>query len=302
MKVDLDRLAPEERRLILVATDETYRALTARIDWTTVARTAIARVAFASAPLLRAAPLLLPAIGATLARSGYLGPTFARAAQELGPLRKRAFRVGEIPIPHLSPREARARFRFDHDLPEDGAAYVLDPVHDDRYVRPALVNERLAQEKLAAFLRLASALGAEEVAVTAGELARTHASGVVESPLPEIAGKLGLDVRLDAGHRVERAVVARFAAPTRPPYVPSDIERWFAIDPVLSALAETRLEGRLLEQAFSLSFDDVVDVGARACLELEGKGLDVGGRYHALTASRWSFHVRFFPVRAADER
>jgi hypothetical protein len=169
-------------------------------------------------------------------------------------------------------------------------------VRADHYVRPALINERLAQEKLAAFLRLASSLGAAEVVVTSGEMIEREGGVSAPVPLAEAAGQLGLHVKI--GDAVERAIVARFDPPRSPPHAPPELAGWLAIDPVLEGLVHARLEGSLVEQAFSLSFRDVVDVGARACIELEGKGVDVGGRYHALRASRWAFQVRFHPVHA----
>jgi hypothetical protein len=278
MKVDLDTLAPEERRLILVASEETYARLRTRIDWLATARSIATRLA----SLMTPATLIAPFVGNALARSGYLAPTWARVSRA-------SLDRGEIAIPHVSPREAAARFRFDHGIPEDGAAYVLNPVRADHYVRPALINERLAQEKLSAFIRLAASLGAAEVEVESGEA--IGRDGSISIPISEVAGQIGLHVK--GGGTVARQIVARFDPPDAPPHVSPELQPWLAIDPVLEGLAHARLEGKLVEQTFALSFRDVVDVGARACVELEGKGIDVGGRYHALHASRWSFHIRF---------
>jgi hypothetical protein len=281
MKVDLDTLAPEERRLILVASEETYARLRTRIDWLATARSLATRLA----SLVTPATLIAPFVGDALARSGYLAPTWARASRAS----RAPSSLGEIAIPHVSPREAAARFRFDHGMPEDGAAYVLNPVRADHYVRPALINERLAQEKLAAFIRLASSLGAAEVEVESGEVVGRE--GAISVPLSEASGQIGLHVK--GGGAITRQIVARFDPPDAPPHVSAELAAWLAIDPVLEGVARARLEGKLVEQTFALSFRDVVDVGARACVELEGKGIDVGGRYHALHASRWSFHIRF---------
>ncbi|MBI2395748.1 MAG: hypothetical protein HYV09_39650 [Deltaproteobacteria bacterium] len=293
MKVDLDTLAPEERRLILVASDATYRTLTERVDWKSIGKLAAFRVISTAAPVLSLLPYVSATVGDALARSGWLAPTWTRALASLSDLRAPSFRVGEIPIPHLPPGEAARRFRFDHGAPEDGAAYVLNPVRADHYVRPASLNERLAQEKLAAFLRLAAALGASEVIVTSGESLDTEGRAAAGAPLPDAAGQIGLHASFRSAREVDRGVVARFDRPTAPAAVPEDLRGWLAVDPILDGLARTRLEARLVELACTLSFADVVDVGAEACLALEGKGIDVGGRYRALRASRWSFVVRF---------
>lgn len=289
MKLDLDLLAPEERRLLLVATDETYRRLTERIDWAAVSKLAAFRLLSAAAPVVSLLPLVSSTIGDKLARNGYLSPTWVRA---LASLRGTPVRTGEIPLPHLSPAEAARRFKFDHGMPEDGSAYVLNPVRADHYVRPALINERLAQEKLRAFLRLCAALGAEEVVVTSGET--LERDGRLAGALPDAAGQLGLNVSFSSAREVERGVVARFDPPSGPPSIPDDVRGFLAIDPIVEGMAQNRLEHRLREQACTLTFGESVDLGAEACLSLEGKGIDVGGRYRSLQTSRWTFVVRFY--------
>jgi len=294
VKVDLDALAPEERRLLLVASDATYARLTESVDWKQVAKV----IGFAALGALLPPVALLPyasaVIGSAVARTQYFNPTLARAIREGRDVRNVRFRVGELPIPHVPPGEAARRFQFDHGMPEDGAAYALNPVRGDHYVRLALINERMAAEKLAAFLRLCGALGAEEIAVTSGETLERQGRGGATTPLPDAAGQLGLHATFRSAHEVERAVVARFDRTGAPPHVPDDVRPWLSVDPLLEAMANARLHHGLREHACTLSFHDAVDVGAEACLALEGKGIDVGGRYHALTASRWSFAVRFF--------
>ncbi len=294
MKVDLDALAPAERRLLLVASDETYRRLTERIDWAALAKTAAFRMLTAATPVVHLLPYVSATIGESLARTGYLAPTWTRVADEIAKLRRPPLRVGELPIPHASPADAARLFRFDQALPIDGAAYVLDPIRGERYLPMASANERIAQEKVGAFLRLSSALGASEVEVTSGESVTRVGDARARSPLPDAAGQLGLHVAFDARGQVDRSIVARFDQKVAP-HVPDDLHPWLAQDPILDAMARTRLDGGLREQACTLSFHDAIDVGAGACAELEGKGIDVGGKYRAVRASRWSFVVRFYP-------
>lgn len=285
MKLDLDALAPEERRILLVASDETYRRLTEKIDWAAVGKLAAFRLLSSAVPVLTLLPLISATVGEKLARTGYLVPTWARTLST--PLR-----AGELPLPHVSPAEAARRFRFDH-LPHDGAAYVLNPVRRDHYVSPSLINERLAQEKLRAFLHLCGALGAEEVIVTSGEVLDRGGRASATSPLPDAAGQVGLHASFRSAREVERSIVARFDRPTAKPSIPDDVRGWLAIDPIVEGMANNRIQHGLREQACTLTFNDVVDVDAEACLSLEGKGIDVGGKYHSLQASRWSFVVKF---------
>jgi hypothetical protein len=292
VRVDLDTLSAEQRRLLLVASDATYRALTERIDWRGIGKLTGAVLA----------PFALPGLllGSALASSAYLAATWRGMSQRgaRSPLVPR-LRVGELPIPHVTPEEAGALFRFDPGDPEDGAAYVLSPWRRDYYLRPASANERLAQEKLAAFLQLTAALGARDVEVTGGEQLERRAFGFAPIPLQNVAAQLGLRAKVKNGGSVQRTAIAKFSRPLEAPRVPEALRPWVAAEPVLEGMAATRLSGSAEELGVALVFRDEIDVAARACLELGRKGLNIGGAYQRVHASEWAFRVRFWPLLAA---
>lgn len=294
VRVDLDTLSAEQRRLLLVASDATYRELTRRVDWRGVGKLTGALLA----------PWALPGMlfGSALASSAYLAATW-RGMSGRGARARLVprLRVGELPIPHVTPDEARALFRFDPGSPEDGAAYVLSPWRRDYYLRPASANERLAQEKLSAFLQLTAALGAREVQVTGGEQLERRALGFAPIPLSSIAGQLGLRAKFKNGGGVQRTAIAKFSRPLEPPRVPEALRPWLAAEPVLEGMAATRIAGSAEELGVALVFRDELDVTARACLELGRKGLNIGGAYQRVHASEWAFRVRFWPLLAASD-
>src|SRR5689334_22534621 len=112
MKADFDRLAPEERRIILVASDATYERLVSELDRAKL---------LGLLPLLLAGSIgLLGAGAASLFLTRALGSTYKgllRAPTQDGEptntksLVTRALTRGEIVLPHLAPDEAARRFR-----------------------------------------------------------------------------------------------------------------------------------------------------------------------------------------------
>ncbi len=204
MKADFDTLPPEERRLLLVASDERYVALVrrgAQERLLALGKRLLPFAAFSPAAMIGAASaawvvrrLRERAAGAEAA--GSLAPA-SSPDEEVAP--EALVARGEIPIPHLPPAEAARRFRFDHDLPHDGALYVLDPVAAgrDRYLRPSLANERLAQEKVAAFVSIASALGARRLEILSARVDGLGVGANARSPIPDTAAQLGLGVGVD---------------------------------------------------------------------------------------------------------
>lgn len=92
-------------------------------------------------------------------------------------------------LSHLTPADARQRFKFDHGHPVDGMAYVLNPCVADHYLVPALANERMAQEKLAAFAHIAACLGAKKIELPV-EMKTDERQASVQ--LPSLLAKLGV--------------------------------------------------------------------------------------------------------------
>jgi len=289
VKIDFDALASEERRLILVASDDRYRALVAQIDFKKL--------------LTIASPLLVGGVlGGAVAASAYLARTFGAVSRSLGPpakderpLLERLVTKGEIPIPHLPPGDAARRFKFDLGDPEDGTAYVLHPCLPDRYLRPALANERLAQEKVAAFMQIASSLGAKRIEVVSADSLERGGGGTLSSPLPDTAAQVGLGVRFDERKAVKRQVFMELGPPRTPPHVDRENQPFLELDPVLRALVKTRLDGHAKTARVALQIGETLDLDAHATAELEGRGIQVGGRYRRVSASSFAFEIEFWP-------
>jgi hypothetical protein len=294
MKIDFDACSAEDRRMILVSSDRKYRELISQVDWVKVMKLG---------PPILAVPWLSVAavLGAPLAGSLYLTSTW-RALAALNSSGapnqswlERLTTKGEIPLPHLDPTEATRRFKFDLGEPKDGSAYVLNPCVADHYVLPAIANERLAQEKIAAFTQIAATLGAKRVAVVSGETLTTSAAGSADAALGQAAAQIGLGVTLDAQHKVKRQMFMEFDKPEVQPFLSPALVRWAEADPSLRALVNTRLTMRARTAKVNLTFEDTVDIDARATAGLASRRIAVGGKYRQLRASTWSFEIDFWP-------
>ncbi len=299
MKADFDLLAPEERRLILVASDEKYRSLVSELD---------KRKLLGLAPLLLAGGMgFLGASAASLFLSKTLGATYKgllRGNPDGSPtdaksLVVRALSKGEIFLPHVSPAEANRRFRFDLGDPEDGAAYLANPISRDHYLRPAIANERIAQEKVSAFVRLAAELGAKRIVLVSADSEETKSTVKGNIPLPQVAAQIGISAKLDTDGTASRQMFMEFDPPQKPPAVPSDMAPWLRADPVLRALADTRLNARPRLARAALSFGETIDFGADAMVtlaKLAGRGVELGGTYRRVARSTFCFEIEYYPV------
>ncbi len=300
MKADFDRLAPEERRIILVASDDKYRALVSELD---------ARKLIGLLPLLLAGGIgVVGASAASVFLSRALGATYkglTRSPSSEGEvadakgLVMRALSKGDIFLPHLSPQDAAQRYRFDPGDPEDGAAYLASPIARDHYLRPAIANERLAQEKMSAFVRLSAALGAKRIVLVSADSEERKGSGSATIPLPQLAAQIGITARVAAEGTATRELFMELDPPRGAPSVPDDLGPWLRAEPVLRALAETRLTARPRLARAALSFGETLDFGADAMVtlaKLAGRGVQLGGTYRRVARSTFCFEIEYYPI------
>jgi hypothetical protein len=292
MRAKFDELSLDERRAILVASDAKYEDIINQIDW---------RKVVLAAPRVVVPWLWGPAVlwfGIAAYTSAYLAGTFTSAAKRAGDRRsfwQRWFTKGDVPLPHLPPDEARRLFRFDVGGPEDGGVYIANPCVPGHYMPPAVADERLAQEKLAAFLRIASTLGAKKIDVKSGESVGTESGGDAKVALPAAAAQVGLNISFKSGNTFERQMVAEFGKPKTPPHVPEELRGWLDMEPTLRGMVQTRLQGEPSAISVNLHFGRMVDIGSKLTAKFASRGLEVGGSYHVVSDSRWGFDIEFWP-------
>ncbi|MBK8259090.1 MAG: hypothetical protein IPK82_41340 [Polyangiaceae bacterium] len=298
MKVDFDRLAPEERRILLVASDDKYRDLVTQVD---------TKRLLGFLPLALAGGIGLVGAGAaTLFLSQALGATYQGVLKgpkgdepaDLKGIVTRVITKGEIVLPHLSPQEAVTRFNFDPGDLEDGAAYLASPFNRDHYLRPAVANERLAQEKMRAFVKLAASLGAKTIVLASVDSDEKKGGAKGNVPISQLAAQIGISATFDASGSANRQVYMEFDTPRQAPFVPDDLAHWLRADPMLRSLAETRLTARTKLARATLMFGDSLDFGADAMVtlaKLAGRGVDLGGTYKRVVRSTFSFEIEFYP-------
>lgn len=281
MRCDFNILSPEERRIIIVASDEKYQELTNSIDYEKFWWLLILQIGWGT--------VLSP-----LFASSFLLPTISSFASTKRGFRK-FFRRGEIPFPHLSPSEAIDRFSFDHGHPQNGMAYFVKATNSDYYLVPALANERLAQDKVAAFLELSSALGAKKLELLSAELLDQKTSGKVDVPLKQAGAQVGIEATFGSQGQLNRKVYSEYGKPTKSLHIPENAVRWVEEDSMFRSLANDRLNGALLKRKVALRIESTIDVGVKALASIKSFRVGVGGEYHRVARSSWSFEIEFWP-------
>lgn len=291
MKCNFDRLKPEDRTLVLVASDEKYAEIVRSINF----RRLLTGLwwPFNWLWVFIPGPGWALTIASAAARASLIAADDVKTSFEI---LKMCLQQKEIPYPHLDPSEAIQRFRFDHGHPHDGTAYVLDPTMSDHYLLPSVANERLAQEKVAAFHDLVTALGAKRLELYSGEIDGVEAAAHAGASIKKIAADVGINATFNERGEVQRAVYAEYGRPASPPHVPECVSRWLTSDPMMRTLASSRLTGSIEKMRVSLVVDSSLAVDMKAVLgAVKAFNLDIGGSWHKVHKSTWSFEVEFWP-------
>lgn len=268
MKVNFDELHPIERPVILVASDNKYEALKEEIPW---------------GRIIKLIPLfLLP--------YSFLLPLLSMGQDKLKELLKR----GEIPLPHISPKEAVDRFNFDHGHPVDGGAYLSHPVLDDHYLVPSVANERLAQEKVAAFTDLTAALGAKTVKLITAEFLDKKNSAKMD--ISADAARFGIHISNENGVDKITNVFREYDQPGQKPYVPDHVYKWLDEDPLFRSIANGRTQAKVRTDKAHLHIKNHYRIDSNITLGLEGKGIHAGTELRDVFSSVYSFKIEYWPL------
>lgn len=202
----------------------------------------------------------------------------------------------KLPVPIVYIPLDQAHFlQFDiGDSPSNGSFYISHPFLEDVFIRPAEFAQTLAKEKEAAFIHLASTLGAKSIHLNSVTINQTNNmfGGKIKPHI--LAPQLGIKASFDAKGEVIKEVYKQYHPPKRPPYVPKELEQWVKIDPALRQLAVDRMELNLASVKVSLLFKEVSNSGTQIATALAGKKFEIGGQIQKIHESTWHFFVEFF--------
>jgi len=280
MQIDVSKLSPADRRNLIVANPDTLERITRDIDWA-----AVTGVLILEDVVQRVRDL------------------YKQEEKDKSEGRERPWYQGWVdyftktgsPYPCVPPEDAARIFSFDPGEPRDGAFYVLDPYRSDYYLVPANANEKIAQQKVAVFIRLVGQLGAKEVKLLSAELGSKESSGNLGVSLPEISAKLGLKASFTSSGEIRNSVLLSFDRFNGEIALSPDIEEYLVSEPVLDSMVQTRLNSNLKETSIALRFKNQSGVDAKLFADLHGCGFKMGGRYAEMTESTWILSISFWP-------
>lgn len=194
----------------------------------------------------------------------------------------------------LSPDFAQRHLKFDISHPMENTVYMENLCLPGTYVLPDQINERLAQEKMAAFQRIAHALGAKSIVIESVDASQTRKKIKGTIPIANIAAQIGVEGLSVVDGKAQRSLYCEFNKPERVPHFPEELRIWTIMEPTLRALVDHCLQGSVKQYKLSLEFKDVIQNAMDIKLKCEKLNINAGGEYKTVIDSRWFFNIEFW--------
>jgi hypothetical protein len=272
----VQNLPGEDRSILLVASEEKYKELRSRNQ----------RI-----------PLLEYTLYGELATLGL--KAFLALEERMGQHRFKSqiekFRGdwGDLKLLRITPPDAIKFFTFSNP-PMDGSVYRLNPFNPRQYLEPASYTEHIAREKVGAFIRVASTLGAKKICLVSASIESSRRWWASKASLPDVAAQIGITAEFTNDKIVKETVYAEYGKPELPPFVPKEIENWVDSVPEIRALAQNRLDGKPIRLGCNLVLEGSTSSEAKIIGGWNSAGLDVGGKHRKLARSVWKFDIEFW--------
>ena len=148
----------------------------------------------------------------------------------------------------LSTKKAKNTFEFAVGRePKNGGIYIRHPIFPIRYIAPEDFSRTLSKEKEAAFLQIASSLGAKTVKITNVTNNSQKGMFAAKVPVKKIAGEVGIKASFDSNGELKEGVYMSFDKPQFEMNVSENLQKWVDWSPELRTMVHARLKNRNLK-------------------------------------------------------
>jgi len=188
---------------------------------------------------------------------------------------------------------AKDRFQFPPQHPQEGIVYACCDLLPDTYVPVATFHSYMHQSKMSAFMELCAGLGAKRYALESCEETDRKASIGITLPIPMIPGlNLKEAVTRTGEHTMKQNLGMSFPEPTR---IQPSTNQWLNAEPTWQAMQRIRLEQDI--DTFRAEFDctDSMGIDAEVGIRFKKLGIDIGGNFQDVQHKRMVFLVEFWP-------
>lgn len=203
------------------------------------------------------------------------------------------------PLKVIAPEETNTLNLTFGEIARNGSFYIKHPIITNVYIPFSTYSETLLKEKGAAFRSLASSLGAKTINLVDAKFYDAKGTIIAKADIAEkISANLGISANFEKDGKLQRSVFCEYGKPRHEPKIPDDIKKWVEIDPDLRLMARDRLEGHLIRNRVTLSFDEKSVSNANLAAKIADRGLDIGGGYQKSNSSKWLFEVEYYPIES----
>jgi hypothetical protein len=273
-KLDVSKLSPAERRVIIVAAP---------------AKEGSIRKDIKRAGTFGTVGAVGVVVSGVVAGPVFGIPLFAGALLSRPLLRSREKDRLDTSVVHLTVNEAATWFAFPPGHPVIGTAYACSDLEPRLYVPLASFHEFMWQHKMSAFTTLCSRLGAKRVIVLYAEEDGKDVTVSIEA----VGGIASAEGDSNNTRKVGAQIYGEFGEPDSAPVKTET--GWIVTEPTWLAMQEERLEGNLLRRKAEIHYVDDMGIRANLATVIGAAKAEIGGKFKEFHRKKWVFDVEFWP-------
>ncbi|MEJ8597583.1 hypothetical protein JSO62_02580 [Riemerella anatipestifer] len=203
----------------------------------------------------------------------------------------------DVPFPIFDIEVARELFRFPPSHPRDGLSYATSEIESDLYVPISSFHKYMYESKMSAFTELCATLGAKTCKIVyAEENGKDVTVNFTGKNIPTSAGVLNSELNSNINRRNTQNADIFFSFPNN-----KNISRyetvWMNGEPTWNALQKMRLENDVDKYTADFNYTDDMGITAKIANNLNGIGIDIGGKFEEFKKIRYKFEVEFWPKK-----
>lgn len=257
-----------DRRLSIIATDNTVKKMTKEIDWGKFGLDYIIPY-----------KLILKA-----------GISFFKGKNPLDNYKKK------IPYPVFDINDAIKYFKFPPQHPKDGLMYACCDIEPNLYVPLALFHNYMYQLKMTAFNEMCASLGAKSCIIKYAEENEVDVTAKLNAKnIPSNGGIINGKIKSTYNNTQKENSSIFFSFPKPNKQISEYKTNWLNGEPTWIGLQKIRLERDVDKYTAEFSYVDEMGISAKIAASINKIGIDIGGTFNKIVKRKFVFDVDFWP-------
>jgi hypothetical protein len=265
---DLTRIPIHERLISIIATEDTKKQLSERIDWKKLGKDYL--------------------LGGGILKIGFKVIKSIKNSENA----LETYRHNQYPILNID--AARKCFKFPPTHPKDGVVYATSEIDPNLYIPLSSFHNYMYESKMSAFNEMCAYLGAKTCKIIyAEENEKDITSEFMATNIPTNLGILNSKVDFHSKNTHGEEANIFFSFP-KTKEISEYSSNWLQGEPTWKTLQKLRLEKDIKTYIAEFSYYDEMGIDAKVANSFNNVGVNIGGTFNEIVKKKFKFEVEFW--------